>query len=223
MRRVAVSLSPTAVDLVDLRFSERITPKRERSQGDVKTSIGAGYLLPRHRVRLPAAAQARLRSGVGRSVSAPSRRCSGLRSRRTALQLAVRARGRRGRARHRGGNPPPRRTGGREGLDSIAPGTSAVLIDLWKTSFMDSSGLRLMLAATRDPHGRALSHAIRVAASVGCSTRHLKRRGCSRVAAKRSPRSRARSAPARAAGPVVGVPPKAGSSSAASRYLWGML
>jgi anti-sigma B factor antagonist len=34
-------------------------------------------------------------------------------------------------------------------LESIAPGTS-VVIDLCETSFMDSSGLRLMLAATRD-------------------------------------------------------------------------
>ena len=38
-------------------------------------------------------------------------------------------------------------------LDSIAPGTS-VVIDLCETSFMDSSGLRVLLAVTDDLDGR---------------------------------------------------------------------
>ena len=41
----------------------------------------------------------------------------------------------------------------RRELDSIAQ-TTGVVIDLCETSFMDSSGLRLMLAATRELDGR---------------------------------------------------------------------
>jgi anti-anti-sigma factor len=55
----------------------------------------------------------------------------------------------------------------RKELDSIAQ-TSSIVIDLCETSFMDSSGLRLMLEATRALEGR-----VHIACVPGTAVRRL--------------------------------------------------
>ena len=55
----------------------------------------------------------------------------------------------------------------RKELDSIAQ-TTSVVIDLCETSFMDSSGLRLMLAATRELDGH-----LHIACVPGSAVRRL--------------------------------------------------